>query len=581
MSAKPQTPALEQGTPASTAHYLIEALNEIGIDYLFCNFGTDHAPIIEELAAWEVAGRKTPKVIICPHENVAMHMAAGYALATGRGQAVLVHVDTGTANASLGMHNLFRNRLPCLLIAGSAPFTSFGELEGTRDTYVHFIQQPLDQAALVRPYSKWEYSLPSGVTVKETLRRAHTIMHSDPQGPVYLQLPREVLTQRWESGDIRSFGEDRYGPVRAGGVDPETIEALAKRLMAATNPVLITAHGGRDPEASTAIEALSRIAGIRVIDFLTFSNIGRGFAHFGGYSLDSLADIDVGLMVDIDVPWIPAFIADNPGTYWAHIDVDVVKSASPMWSFPGNLRVQGRSGRILQQLADSIERLADQNTNNAAAKRVAALTKRRESEIEAARRLAQNPGTEGQINPHYLFSELASMIGPDDIVINEAVTRQAIPNQQIPRPVANTMISNAGGGLGASSGTALGMKLARPDRSVVQIVGDGSFYFNTPLAALATAKQYNLPVLTIIADNGGWGAVKGATLRVYPDGSAKQSQLYQASLAEMDFSKVAEAAGAYGERLVDPSEVAAALKRCLDRVRSGQSAILHAQVARM
>src|SRR5258708_18348288 len=114
---------------------------------------------------------------------------------TGRGQGVVVHVDAGTANAAMGMHNLFRNRIPVLLLAGTAPFTSFGELTGSRDTYVHFIQQPMDQGSIVRPYSKWEYTLPSGVTVKETLRRAATIMHSEPKGPVYLMLPRETLTQ--------------------------------------------------------------------------------------------------------------------------------------------------------------------------------------------------------------------------------------------------------------------------------------------------------------------------------------------------------------------------------------------------
>ncbi len=97
----------------STAFYLLQALNEIDVEYLFCNFGTDRAPLIEELARFNTSGLRAPKVILCPHENVAMHMAGGYAQMTGRGQAVLVHVDAGTANAALGMHNLFRNRIPC------------------------------------------------------------------------------------------------------------------------------------------------------------------------------------------------------------------------------------------------------------------------------------------------------------------------------------------------------------------------------------------------------------------------------------------------------------------------------------
>ena len=114
----------------STAHYLLEGLADLGIEYLFSNLGTDHVSLIEELARWDRDGRAHPQVILCPHENVAIHMAGGYAALTGRGQAVLVHVDAGTANASMGMHNLFRARVPVFLMAGKAPYTLRGELPG-------------------------------------------------------------------------------------------------------------------------------------------------------------------------------------------------------------------------------------------------------------------------------------------------------------------------------------------------------------------------------------------------------------------------------------------------------------------
>ena len=203
----------------STAHYFLEGLTELGLDYLFCNLGTDHAPLIEEMARWRKAGRAFPKTILCPHENVAMHMAAGYAMATGRGQGVLVHVDVGTGNSAVAMHNAFRGRIPVLLMAGRAPFTQRGELTGSRDTYVHFVQEPYDQASIVRPYVKWEYSLPSGVVAKEALRRAHTMMQSDPKGPVYLMLPREMLAETWAENAVRSYpaGAVRRGRSRGRG----------------------------------------------------------------------------------------------------------------------------------------------------------------------------------------------------------------------------------------------------------------------------------------------------------------------------------------------------------------------------
>ena len=103
----------EQGMSRhSTAHHFLEGLVDLGVDYIFANLGTDHVSLIEALARWDSEGRKHPEMILCPHEVVAVHMAAGYALATGRGQAVFVHVDAGTANACMAIQNLFRYRLP-------------------------------------------------------------------------------------------------------------------------------------------------------------------------------------------------------------------------------------------------------------------------------------------------------------------------------------------------------------------------------------------------------------------------------------------------------------------------------------
>lgn len=188
----------------TTANYLLEGLMEVGIEYVFANLGTDHAPIIEELARWQSEGRRAPRFILCPHENVAIHMAGGYALATGRGQALLVHVDVGTGNVVNGMHNLQRHRLPVLVMAGRAPATSRGELVGSRDNYIHYMQDVRDMAAIVRPYTKWEQSLDAGVVAKEVLRRAHSVMQSDPRGPVYLNLPREALAAEWDDAAVAS-----------------------------------------------------------------------------------------------------------------------------------------------------------------------------------------------------------------------------------------------------------------------------------------------------------------------------------------------------------------------------------------
>ena len=117
----------------TAAHDLLQGLLDRGIEYLFCNLGTDHAPLIEEMASWRTQGKALPQLILCPHENTAVHMAGGFALATGRGQAVLVHVDAGTANSAMGLHNLSRARIPVLLIAGRAPMSTFDDTPGGRE----------------------------------------------------------------------------------------------------------------------------------------------------------------------------------------------------------------------------------------------------------------------------------------------------------------------------------------------------------------------------------------------------------------------------------------------------------------
>jgi acetolactate synthase I/II/III large subunit len=567
----------------SSAYYLLEGLKEIGIDYLFCNLGTDHAPIIEEMAHRRKRGEAMPDIVRCPHENTAAHMAGGYALVTGRGQGVLVHVDVGTANAANAMHNLYRSRLPVLLMAGKAPYTSHDELIGTRDTHVHFVQEPFDQGSLVRPYTKWEWTLPSGVVVKEALQRAYSIMQSAPCGPVYLMMQRETLTQHWSVDEIKRFPSDRFGALAGAGADPELVAALADRLLAAHSPILITGYGGMDALAAGKIDELAQFAGIPIFEANSKSNISYESPCFAGFSPDkSLPEADVGLLVDVEAPWFPADVQPSEKTFWAHIDVDVLKLGSPMWTFPGHLRMQGNTGRILDQLLTELKAKATPSFKAAAATRLDRLKATRAARLAHAAKLAADHGEPGAINPHYLMAELGKVLDDEDIIFNEAVTNTPAVLMQIPRRLPNTAFNTNGAGLGWSGAMALGAKLAAPNRMMVQVVGDGGFYFCNPCSVFAVAQQYRLPFLSIVLDNSGWSAVKQSTLRVYPDGEANAANEFEAELApKAEFGMVAEAFGAYAEKLSDPADVPAALARCAKEVRGGRSALLHAQVTRM
>ena len=565
----------------TAANDLLQGLVDLGIEYLFCNLGTDHAPLIEEMAHWREQGRAFPKLILCPHENTAVHMAGGYAVATGRGQAVLVHVDAGTANAAMGLHNLCRTRIPVLLIAGRAPMSTFDDATGGRDTYVHFIQEPFDQASVVRPYVKWEYNLAWPSMAHEVVSRAGAVMQSDPTGPVYLTLPREVLAAPVDAASVGAYGHQNHLPVKAQGADPSAVRAIAEQLMRSDNPMLVTAYAGRNREAPALIEKLAVLCGMRVCEFNTiYMNIRRDSPYFAGYNPAAFTEqADFGLMVDVDVPWIPKTTRVNPNAYWAQLDVDAIKRDIPMWGFPLNARIEGDSVRLIAQLIEIIESSATPEFKTKAAARGLAFKTAHVQNRQKAASLAQAKGVVNAINPHYLCAVMGQKIDLHDVVLNEAIRNTMAVFDQIPREVPGSLMGLSGGGLGFSAGTALGIKLAQADNRVIHFVGDGSFYFSNPSSVYAVANQYGLPILTVLLDNGGWSAVKESTLRMYPQGEAKSTNQFASDLGySTDFAAIAEAAGAHGERLTDPEQVEAAIERCLAALDAGRSALLHVRI---
>ena len=434
----------------TTAHYFLEALVDLGVEYIFANLGTDHVSLIEEMARWDREGRKHPEMILCPHEVVAVHMAGGYALATGRGQAVLVHVDAGTANACMAIQNLFRYRLPVLLFAGRAPYTMHGELTGSRDTYVHFVQDPFDIASIVRPYVKWEYSLPSGIVVKEALARASAFAQTDPPGPVYMTLPRETLAEEWDDAAMPAYPPARYGSVQAGGIEPQRVEAIAQALMAAENPVAFAAYLGRKPQAVAALDRLARTCGIRVAEFNSIDlNIPQDSpCYAGGDPLPLLEDADLGLLLDSDVPFVPQSTRRANAMKWIQIDLDPLKSDFPMWGFPTDMRVQGDTAIILQQVLEVVEKRADDGWRERVKARIAGWSDAREQATSRRAAASASKGVSGALNPAFVFATLGGKISQDDVVLNEAIRNGPILQEHLLRTRPRSYVGLAGGGLG-------------------------------------------------------------------------------------------------------------------------------------
>jgi acetolactate synthase-1/2/3 large subunit len=500
-----------------------------------------------------------------------------------------VHVDAGTANACMAIQNLFRYRLPVMLFAGRAPHTLHGELLGSRDTYVHFVQDPFDIASIVRPYVKWEYSLPSGVVVKEALARASAFAHSDPSGPVYMMLPRETLAEEWDEVVMPSYPPARYGSVQAGGVEPARADAIAQALMAADNPVAFAAYLGRKPEAVAVLDRLARATGIRVAEFNAIDlNIPQDSPCFAGADpLPLLEAADLGLLLDSDVPFVPQAAKRASAMKWIQIDVDPQKADFPMWGFATDMRIQGDCAIVLQQVLDAVEARADDGYRKRVTDRIASWGSAREASAKRRATASANKGVSGALNPAFVFATLSTKLSPDDFVLNEAIRNGPILQDHLTRTKPKSYLGLAGGGLGFSGGMALGLKLAEPGRRIVQVIGDGGFHFSSPDSVYAVAQQYQIPILTIVLDNGGWQAVKSAVQRVYPKGIAAETDQFQSRLMSgrqgerRDFSGVAKAFGAHGECVSEPGELAAAIDRAFAALDDGKAAVLHVQVTRL
>ncbi len=190
----------------------LELLNAHDVDYIFINPGSGTAPIQESIAKFHAQGRRTPKLILCLHESVAMAAAHGYFMVCGKPQVVLVHVDVGTQNIGANLHNAQRGRAGVVVCAGRSPYTVDGSLTGGRNRYIDWIQEPFNQASTVQDYVKWHYELTCRENLSVAVQRAFQVAGTEPAGPVYLTLPREVLMEKIGSPDLRA-------PTSAGDFD--------------------------------------------------------------------------------------------------------------------------------------------------------------------------------------------------------------------------------------------------------------------------------------------------------------------------------------------------------------------------
>ena len=302
---------LKRASVGSVAEAYLELLAARGVEYFFANAGTDFAPIVEAYARRAAQGQALPRPVTVPHETTAVALAHGYAMVTGRPQVVMVHVIVGTANALGGIMNAARANVPMLVTAGRTPITEAG-MPGSRNLHIHWAQEAFDQGAIAREFVKWDYELRLGAQLETVVDRALAIARSEPAGPVYLTLPREVLAERLD--EFEYSAPPRLVDGGAAVAAPAAVAQAARILAAARSPVLITKAAGRDPEAVRPLVALAEALGMPVFDqWHTYVNFPHDHPLHAGFDpAPYLGDADVVVVLESDVPWFPALGAPRP-----------------------------------------------------------------------------------------------------------------------------------------------------------------------------------------------------------------------------------------------------------------------------
>ncbi|KAA9023653.1 thiamine pyrophosphate-requiring protein [Niallia endozanthoxylica] len=564
------------GKSYTTSTAFLEALQEAGVSYIFANLGSDHPALVESLALAKKENRHFPEVITSPHEMVALSAANGYAQVTGEPQAVLVHVECGTQNLGGAIHNAAKGRVPVLIFAGASPYTQEGELLGSRNEFIHWIQDVHDQRGIIRGYTKYDNEIRTGKNVKQLVHRALQIAQSDPKGPVYLMGPREVMEEDTVPVNINL---EHWQPTAPNALPTQGVQDIVYDLVKAKHPLVVTSYLGRNKKAVEELVTLCNTLAIPVLESVpNYINFPSTNPMQCGYQWNSpeqnelLAQADVLLVLDSDIPWIAVHNRPAKDCIIYHIDIDPLKEQMPLWYIPAKQHFAADAKTALQQINEFLRNVkVDEISIEERRDRITKVHKHQREQWERNEQYREDI-----ITPEYLTACIREIIDDETIIINEGISNYETIYRHIKANQPGMMIGSGAGSLGWNGGAAIGAKLAAKDKTVINLTGDGSYLFSVPSTVHWMSRKYNAPFLTVIYNNRGWKSPKLSTLGVHPDGVANEMNTFFNDFdPPADLAKIAESAGgAYAQTVKDPSEIKGALRKALTAVKEGRSAVL-------
>ena len=555
---------------------ILEAFRKLKIDYIMSSPGSEWSPVWEALARQKLENKPGPTFIESWHETLAVNMATGYTLITGRPQAALLHAGVGMLQGSMGVHGALQNEVPMVVMSGESQ--SLGEnpdLDIEAQWYGGLSVGGIER--FVEPVAKWSRAVTSPYTLYESVIRAGEMAQRVPKGPVYLNVALEHMLHDWtppaQARDVP--------PAPVVQPRPEEVEKAAELLCKAKSPVIVAETAGRDPEAFAALVALAEAFAIPVINgransYANFPTDHPLYLGMGRYQ--ALDDADLVLLVGARAPWYPPRRRPTRGTIVA-IDDNPHKAQMIYQNLHADFYLEGDIAHSLKLLTTAMKSLkVDASIVSARRQRWAREHENYLTGLRAEREKARNGSG---IDPLSLVGALGEVMPANTIYMDETITHSPMLRQHLPTTMPQSFFRYSSGGLGQGIGTALGIKLASRGRPVVLLVGDGSFLYNPIIQALGASKRHELPIVIVIFNNKKYAAMRQGHVHHYPDGaSASENLHYGVTIDGPNYEELGGHFGFHGQRVEKVAELNDALRGALAAAQGGRTAILNACITR-
>ena len=555
---------------------ILEAIRDLKVEYILSSPGTEWSSIWEAMANQIHEGRKGPKLMDCWHETLAVDIACGYTLATGKMQAVLLHAGSGLLQGLMGVHGSLIAGVPMLIISGES--TTYGEnpdFDPGRQ-WADNLSIVGGPQRLIEPLVKYACQTASSYTIYESIIRAGEMAQRTPVGPTYLSIPHEIMTGDWNRPE-----RPREVPAAPKLVcAPGDIRKVAQLIAQARNPVVFTEAAGREAAAFHALVALSDKAALPVVEKSgsIFVNFPKDHPMHQGNDFNLFFnETDLAIVIATRTPWYPPSKRPPNGIV---VDIDEVPHRPYMayQSHGADIYLEGDTTSVLLDLAEALDeigldeaKVAERRARHAASHEALA-TRRREQQATARKK--------AKIDPLWLCAALSEALPDDTIYLDEVTTHTNLIREHVTLNKPQCLFTRQGG-LGQGLGLSLGLKLANPERTVVTLIGDGAFLYNPVLQSFGAARDYNLPIMVVLFNNKKYAAMQNMHTRLYPKGTAVDTDTYFGThINGPDYLKVIEAFGGYGERVEDPEQLVAALQRGHEANRSGKTVLLDVLISK-